>query len=40
MTRSEAVERLKALEPELRKLGVRSIALFGSVLYAEALRVA
>lgn len=36
MTRSEAVGALQGLEPELRKLGVRSISLFGSVLRNEA----
>ncbi|MDR3688286.1 MAG: nucleotidyltransferase family protein [Fimbriimonas sp.] len=36
MTRTEAMESLRALQPELRKLGVRSIALFGSVLRDEA----
>ena len=31
MTRIEATQRIKELEPELRELGVRSISLFGSV---------
>jgi len=31
MTRVEATEWIKAMEPELRQLGVRSISTFGSV---------
>lgn len=31
MNRVEAMERIRELEPELRKLGVRSISMFGSV---------
>ena len=36
MTRYEAVRSIKALTPELSKLGVRSVALFGSVSRDEA----
>lgn len=36
MTRCEAVDSLNALQPALRRLGVRSLALFGSVLRDEA----
>ena len=31
MKRSEALKRLAALKPELDKLGIKSLALFGSV---------
>ena len=31
MTRDDILARLQAYEPELRRLGVRSLALFGSV---------
>jgi hypothetical protein len=36
LTRDEAVKRLVASEPEIRALGVRRLALFGSVLRGEA----
>ena len=36
LTRDEAVKRLVAAEPEIRALGVRRLALFGSVLRNEA----
>jgi predicted nucleotidyltransferase len=36
LTRGEAVKRLVAAEPEIRALGVRRLALFGSVLRDEA----
>ena len=36
LTREEVVQRLSACEPEIRALGVRRIALFGSVLRGEA----
>jgi predicted nucleotidyltransferase len=36
LTREEAVRRLVASEPEIRALGVRRLALFGSVLRGEA----
>jgi uncharacterized protein len=36
LTRDEAVERLQAIDAEIRALGVRRLALFGSVLRNEA----
>ena len=36
LTRDEAVRRLQAVESEIRRLGVRRLALFGSVLRNEA----
>jgi len=36
LSRDEAIQRLQALEPELRRLGVRRLRLFGSVLRNEA----
>ena len=36
LTRDEAVKHLVAAEPEIRALGVRRLALFGSVLRDEA----
>lgn len=36
LTRREVVKRLKACEPEIRDLGVRRLALFGSVLHDRA----
>ncbi|MBM4195050.1 MAG: nucleotidyltransferase family protein [Gemmatimonadetes bacterium] len=36
LTREETVKRLVASEPEIRALGVRRLALFGSVLRGEA----
>jgi uncharacterized protein len=36
LTRDEAVQRLRDAEPEIRRLGVRRLALFGSVLRDEA----
>jgi len=36
MTRDTIIETLKAREPELRRLGVRHIALFGSAARGEA----
>jgi predicted nucleotidyltransferase len=36
LTRDEAIRRLQAIEPEIRRLGVRRLALFGSVLRNEA----
>lgn len=36
MTRTETIERLKGLEPELRRRGVLSLFLFGSVARNEA----
>ena len=36
ITRDEAVRRLRDAEPEIRRLGVRRLALFGSVLRDEA----
>lgn len=32
LTREEAIRRLQTIEPEIRRLGVRRLALFGSVL--------
>ena|SRR6266536_3212566 len=37
LTREEAVRRLVASEPEIRALGVRRLALFGSVLRGDAV---
>jgi predicted nucleotidyltransferase len=36
LTRDEAIRRLQTLESEIRRLGVRRLALFGSVLRNEA----
>jgi uncharacterized protein len=36
LTRDEAIQRLQAIEAEIRHLGVRRLALFGSVLRDEA----
>ena len=36
LTRDEAIRRLRTLESEIRRLGVRRLALFGSVLRNEA----
>lgn len=36
MRRDEAIARLKALEPEIRRFGVRTLYLFGSVARDEA----
>jgi predicted nucleotidyltransferase len=36
MTRSEAIARLKASEPQLRSRGVKSLAIFGSTSRGEA----
>jgi len=36
MTKSEALLELRRLQPALRELGVRSIAIFGSVMRDEA----
>jgi predicted nucleotidyltransferase len=36
LTRDDAVRRLEAAEPEIRRLGVRRLALFGSVLRNQA----
>ncbi len=36
LTRDEAIRRLKTVESEIRRLGVRRLALFGSVLRNEA----
>lgn len=36
LTRDEAIRRLQAVESEIRSLGVRRLALFGSVLRNEA----
>jgi uncharacterized protein len=36
LTRDEAIRRLLAVEAEIRRLGVRRLALFGSVLRNEA----
>lgn len=36
LTRDEAIRRLQSVEPEIRRLGVRRLALFGSVLRNEA----
>ena len=36
LTRREATDRLLAVEPDIRALGVRRLALFGSVLRDEA----
>jgi predicted nucleotidyltransferase len=36
LSRDEAVRRLQAVEAEIRRLGVRRLALFGSVLRDEA----
>lgn len=36
LTRAQAIERLRPLEPEIRALGVRRLALFGSVARDEA----
>jgi uncharacterized protein len=36
LTRDEAIQRLQAIEAEIRHLGVRRLALFGSVLRNEA----
>lgn len=36
LTREQAVRRLRAIEAEIRQLGVRRLALFGSVLRDEA----
>jgi uncharacterized protein len=36
LTRDEAIRRLQTVEPEIRRLGVRRLALFGSVLRNEA----
>jgi predicted nucleotidyltransferase len=35
-TRDQVVERLKSAEPQIRALGVRRLALFGSVLRGQA----
>lgn len=35
LTRDEAIKRLQAVEAEIRRLGVRRLALFGSVLRNE-----
>ena len=35
-TRERTIERLRAAEPEIRRLGVRRLALFGSVARGEA----
>jgi len=39
VTRDTIIETLKAREPELRRLGVRHIALFGSAARGEAIEV-
>lgn len=36
LSRDEAISRLEAIEPEIRALGVRRLALFGSVLRNQA----
>lgn len=36
LTRDEAIRRLQTVEPDIRRLGVRRLALFGSVLRNEA----
>lgn len=36
LTRDEAIRRLHTIEPEIRRLGVRRLALFGSVLRNQA----
>ncbi|MGZ8381055.1 MAG: nucleotidyltransferase family protein [Nitrospira sp.] len=36
LTRDEAIQRLQTVESEIRRLGVRRLALFGSVLRNEA----
>lgn len=36
LTRDEAIQRLQAVESEIRRLGIRRLALFGSVLRNEA----
>ena len=36
LTREEAIRRLQSVESEIRRLGVRRLALFGSVLRNEA----
>ncbi|HEX7233076.1 MAG TPA: nucleotidyltransferase domain-containing protein, partial [Candidatus Binatia bacterium] len=36
LTRDEAIRRLQNIESEVRRLGVRRLALFGSVLRNEA----
>jgi len=36
LTREEAIQRLQTVESEIRRLGVRRLALFGSVLRNEA----
>jgi predicted nucleotidyltransferase len=36
LTREQATERLRAAEPQVRALGVRRLALFGSVVRGEA----
>ena len=36
LTRDEAIRRLQSVETEIRRLGVRRLALFGSVLRNEA----
>jgi uncharacterized protein len=36
LTSDEAIRRLRTIEPEIRRLGVRRLALFGSVLRNEA----
>lgn len=36
LTRDEAIRRLQSIESEIRRLGVRRLALFGSVLRNEA----
>ena len=36
LTRDEAIRRLQTVESEIRRLGVRRLALFGSVLRNEA----
>ena len=36
LSREEAIQRLRSIEPEIRRLGVRRLALFGSVLRNQA----
>jgi predicted nucleotidyltransferase len=36
LTRREAIQRLRKAEPDIRRLGVRRLALFGSVVRGEA----
>jgi predicted nucleotidyltransferase len=36
LTREQAIQRLRSVEPEIRRLGVRRLALFGSVVRNQA----